>query len=189
MTPLGFFSFFIPFTATATAAGVFFFRDQLPIRRQYMDELCLKIASRLGCQVILAPSHSIWAEKPNAAGCYTSGQILLRRDCSEVVNHELLHLLQTRVALARAFSGKVPSLTLSLNQNQNYKRALESLLRPFGLTLISTIADEALEQFKSAGYPAESYSRELPALYAGKDLRVIPAVAKKLCSLGVLDLS
>jgi hypothetical protein len=153
-----------------------------------MDELCLKIASRLGCQVILAPNHSIWAEKPNAAGCYTSGQILLRRDCSEVVNHELLHLLQTLVDRARFFSGKVPSLMLSTT-NQNHKRALESLLRPFGLTLISTIADEALEQFKSAGYPAESYAKELPALYAGKDLRVIPAISKKLCSLGVLDLS
>jgi hypothetical protein len=155
-----------------------------------MDELCLRIASRLGCQVILAPDHSIWAEKPNAAGCFLPGKILLRRDCQEVVNHELLHLLQTHVDRARAFSGKVPSLTLSSNQCQtSHKRALTSLFRPFGVVLENSLADEAWEQFQSAGYPAESYSKELPALYAGKDFRVIPAVAKKLGTLGIITLT
>jgi len=155
-----------------------------------MDELCLKIAARLGCQVILAPSHSIWAEKPNAAGCYTSGQILLRRDCPEVINHELLHLLQQLVDRARICSGKVPPLTLSEKQClDTAKKALASILRPFGLEIDLAIADLALSQFQSAGYPAGSYAKELLAIYAGKDLRVIPAVAKKLCSLGVLDLS
>ena len=155
-----------------------------------MDELCLKIAKRLGCQVILAPSHSIWAEKPNAVGCYTSGQILLRRDCPEVVNHELLHLLQTHVDRARAFSGKVPSLELSERQClDTYRRALTSLFRPFGIVLENSLADQAWEQFQSAGYLAESYRKELPALYAGKDLRVIPAIAKKLGTLGILTLT
>jgi hypothetical protein len=155
-----------------------------------MDELCLRIASRLGCQVILAPDHSIWAEKPNAAGCFVPGKILLRRDCPEVINHELLHLLQSRVALARVCSGKVPSLELSERQClDTARRALASLLRPFALDIELAVADQALSQFQSAGYPAEVYHKELPALYAGKDLRVIPAISKKLCSLGVLDLS
>ena len=155
-----------------------------------MDELCLKIARRLGCQVILAPSHSIWAEKPNAAGCFVTGQILLRRDCPEVLHHELLHLLQTHVDRARVCSGKVPSLELSEKQEIDpARRALASLLRPFGLEIDLAIADLALEQFKYAGYLPESYRKELPALYAGKDLRVIPAVSKKLGTLGILTLT